>query len=89
MTAKTSQNEKEGNPMRGLLKTVNPSGEKRVLVTRDMPGSRWLEILTDAGCAVEVNELPRALTAAEICAAIGGHGDGVIGQITEARISLR
>ena len=75
--------------MRGLLKTVNPSGEKRVLVTRDLPGSRWLEILTDAGCAVEVNELPRALTTAEIRAVIGGRCDGVIGQITEARISLK
>lgn len=75
--------------MRGLLKTVNPSGEKRVLVKRDLPGSRWLEILTDAGCAVEVNELPRALTTAEIRAVIGGRCDGVIGQITEARTSLK
>jgi|APIni6443716594_1056825.scaffolds.fasta_scaffold67434_2 hypothetical protein len=89
MATKTSQHERKGNPTRGVLKTVNRSGEKRVFVTRDLPGLRWLEILTNAGCAVEVNELPQALTAAEIRAVIGGHGDGVIGQITEARISLR
>jgi hydroxypyruvate reductase 1 len=70
--------------MQVILKTVNPGGEKRVLVTRNLPGLRWLEILTGAGCAVEVNELPRSLTAAEIRAAIGERCDGVIGQITES-----
>jgi hydroxypyruvate reductase 1 len=64
--------------------TINPSGKHRIVVTRNLPGSRWLEILTGAGCAVEVNELPRTLTASEIHAAIGERCDGVIGQITEA-----
>ena len=64
-------------------KTLNPGGTKRVVVTRDLPGCRWQTILTDAGCAVDVNQLPRDLLVAEIRAAIGTRCDGVIGQITE------
>lgn len=33
---------------------VNPRGEKRVIVTRDLPGDRWVEILSAAGCRVEI-----------------------------------
>ena len=29
---------------------VNPSGSMRVIVTKELPGDRWLEILTAAGC---------------------------------------
>jgi len=32
----------------------NPSGSKRVIVTKELPGSRWLETLTRAGCKVEI-----------------------------------
>lgn len=64
-------------------KTINPGGKKRVVVTRGLPGARWLTILTGAGCAVDVNELPRDLSVSEIRTAIGTRCDGVIGQITE------
>ena len=32
----------------------NEKGTKRVVVTKDLPGTRWLEILTSADCRVEV-----------------------------------
>ena len=35
----------------------NPSGSKRVIVTKELPGPRWLEILVQAGCKVEVCRL--------------------------------
>ena len=38
-------------------KTINPGGKKRVVVTRGLPGSRWLTIFTGADCAVDVGEL--------------------------------
>jgi len=31
----------------------NAQGTKRVVVTKDLPGTRWLEILTSADCSVE------------------------------------
>ncbi len=34
-------------------RTHNPSGSKRVVVTKELPGDRWLEILTRADCKVE------------------------------------
>jgi glycerate dehydrogenase len=64
-------------------KIHNPAGKKRVLVTKELPGTRWLEILTAAGCAVEVCTSTSLLSSAEIKAAIGGRCDAVIGQLTE------
>ncbi len=34
--------------------THNPSGSKRVIVTKEIPGSLWLERLIRADCKVEV-----------------------------------
>ncbi len=65
-------------------KPLNSSGNKRVIVTKALPGERWLEILTDADCRVEVCTSPDILTVDEIKAAIGDRCDGVIGQLTEA-----
>jgi len=65
-------------------KTINPSGAKRVVVTKNLPGTRWLEILCDAGCAVDVHQDARELTIAEIVAAIGERCDGAIGYPTES-----
>lgn len=64
-------------------RSVNPGGTKRVVVTRELPGSRWLDVLTDAGCAVEVN-LKGELIHADIAAAVGKRCDGVIGYVTES-----
>ena len=55
----------------------------RVVVTKALPGDRWLKTLLDAGCDVEVSPSRSILPVTEIRAAIGDHCDGVIGQLTE------
>jgi hydroxypyruvate reductase 1 len=63
--------------------THNPSGNKRVVVTKELPGSRWLETLIKAGCRVELCTSTDVLSVEEIKAAIGAQCDGVLGQLTE------
>lgn len=65
-------------------RTVNPSGTRRVIVTKELPGQRWLEMLTRADCRVEICTSPDVLTVDEIKAAIGDQCDAAIGQLTEA-----
>jgi hydroxypyruvate reductase 1 len=64
-------------------KTHNPDGSKRVVVTKELPGTRWLEMLIRAGCRVEVCTSTDVLSVAEIKAAMGTQCDGVLGQLTE------
>jgi hydroxypyruvate reductase 1 len=64
-------------------KVYNPSGNKRVIVTKELPGERWLTILADAGCQVEICTSTDLLGADEIKAAIGARCDAAIGQLTE------
>lgn len=61
----------------------NPAGHLRVIVTKILPGHRWLSILTSADCRVEVCASPEVLTPEAILAAIGPHCDAAIGQLTE------
>lgn len=61
----------------------NPDGDLRVIVTKDLPGRRWLDILTAAGCRVEVCTSDDVLTVDEIAEHVGVACDGVIGQLTE------
>ena len=61
----------------------NPNGTKRVVVTKELPGNRWLEVLAQADCRVEVCTSTDILTVEEIKAAIGDRCDGGIGQLTE------
>lgn len=63
--------------------THNPSGSKRVVVTKKLPGSRWLETLIEADCKVELCTSTDVLSVEEIKAAIGAQCDGVLGQLTE------
>ena len=63
--------------------TLNPGGSNRVIVTKTLPGKRWVEVLTAAGCRIEVCTSPDILSVDEIKAAIGDRCDGVIGQLTE------
>jgi hydroxypyruvate reductase 1 len=65
-------------------RTHNPSGSKRVIVTKELPGDRWLNILTAANCKIEICISPDVLSSAEIIAAIGDTCDGAIGQLTES-----
>jgi hydroxypyruvate reductase 1 len=64
-------------------RTHNPSGSKRVIVTKELPGKRWLEALTHADCKVEICTSTDILSVDEIKAAIGDRCDGAIGQLTE------
>ena len=61
----------------------NPSGSKRVIVTKELPGPRWLEILVQAGCKVEVCTSTAVLKVDEVKAVMGKQCDGAIGQLTE------
>jgi hydroxypyruvate reductase 1 len=63
--------------------THNPSGGKRVIVTKLLPGSLWLERLIRADCRVEVCTATDVLRVVEIKAAIGQQCDAVLGQLTE------
>ena len=62
----------------------NEGGKFRVVVTKDLPGDRWLQILTQGGCRVEVSKHhDTILSNATIKKLIGSKCDGVIGQLTE------
>ena len=64
-------------------RTHNPSGSNRVVITKELPGDRWLEILAQANCKVEICTSTDILDVEEIQAAIGDRCDGAIGQLTE------
>jgi len=61
----------------------NPQGDRRVIVTKQLPGDRWLDILRGAGCRVDVCTSTDILGIGEIHAAIGTRCSGAIGQLTE------
>jgi hydroxypyruvate reductase 1 len=61
----------------------NKGGAFRVVVTKDLPGKRWGEILAQAGCEVHVSDSREVLSLDEIRSALGGRCDGAIGQLTE------
>ena len=61
----------------------NSSGIRRVIVTKELPGDRWLKFLTDADCKIEICTSPEVLSGAEIKEAFGDSCDGAIGQLTE------
>lgn len=63
--------------------TYNSTGNKRVVVTKELPGNRWLDILTRADCQVDVCTATDILGLDEIKNAIGDRCDGAIGQLTE------
>ena len=64
-------------------RVVNPGGACRVVVTKELPGERWLRILTAADCRVEIAQDEDILSEAQIRAAFGEHVDAAIGQLTE------
>jgi hydroxypyruvate reductase 1 len=68
----------------GKWEVYNPRGDRRVIVTKELPGERWLEILTRSGCRVDVSTSTSILSIDEITSAMGDNCSGVIGQLTEA-----
>ena len=61
----------------------NASGNKRVIVTKELPGDRWLNFLTEADCKIEICTSPDVLSSREIKAAFGDRCDAAMGQLTE------
>eukprot|EP01119_Soliformovum_irregulare_P024062 TRINITY_DN854_c0_g1_i1.p1 TRINITY_DN854_c0_g1~~TRINITY_DN854_c0_g1_i1.p1 ORF type:complete len:814 (-),score=271.86 TRINITY_DN854_c0_g1_i1:61-2430(-) len=61
----------------------NPDGKIRVVVTKNMPGTQWLQLLTEEGCRVEVGTSDDILSKDEIKQVIGKNCQAVIGQLTE------
>jgi hydroxypyruvate reductase 1 len=61
----------------------NPSGKRRIIVTKELPGDRWLKFLTEADCKIEICTSPEVLSVDEIKEAFGDSCDGAIGQLTE------
>jgi hypothetical protein len=52
-------------------------------VGKNVPGSRWQEVLTAAGCRVEVCTDTAVLSVAEIRSVMGTRCDGAFGLLTE------
>ncbi|MEM7235170.1 MAG: NAD(P)-dependent oxidoreductase, partial [Planctomycetota bacterium] len=63
--------------------TENAGASRRVVVTKDLPGSRWKDVLTSAGCEVYYSDSNSVHTIEEIQDAIGDRCDGAIGQLNE------
>lgn len=61
----------------------NPDGKLRVLVTKELPGDHWKEILTAAGCRMEIVPGSKILEKKAIIELIGDRCDAAIGQLTE------
>jgi D-isomer specific 2-hydroxyacid dehydrogenase, catalytic domain len=67
-----------------LSQVHNEGGKWRVLVTKNLPGKRWLDVLVSAGCRVEVcTSTQTILDVPTIQKLVGDKCDGVIGQLTE------
>ncbi|KAF6163834.1 hypothetical protein GIB67_016174 [Kingdonia uniflora] len=66
------------------IEVWNPNGKYRVISTKAMPGTRWIRLLTDHDCRVEIcTQKQTILSVEDIVALIGDKCDGVIGQLTE------
>ena len=61
----------------------NPAGSRRVIVTKELPGARWLDILAAADCRVDICTSPDILPAATIRDVLAPGCDAAIGQLTE------
>ncbi len=62
---------------------LNPGGRWRVIVTKELPGCRWRELLLEADCRMEISRDAEPLTEHDLIALIGSRCDAVIGQLTE------
>ena len=54
-----------------------------MVVTKELPGTRWLDALLDIDCEVHISSTTHILSNAEIIEAIGDKCDAVLGQLTE------
>ncbi len=68
---------------RSEWKIHHAEGAHRIIITKALPGTRWLEILTGSGCRVEVCTSEATLEKDGIIEALGRECAGAIGQLTE------
>ncbi|XP_042985272.1 glycerate dehydrogenase-like [Carya illinoinensis] len=64
----------------------NPNGKYRIVSTKPMPGTRWINLLIEQDCRVKIctkKKKKTILSVEDIIALIGDNCDGVIGQLTE------
>ena len=66
-----------------LWQTLHPEGQYRVVVTKNLPGSAWLDLLVQADCRVDVCQSDELLSVDEIRAALSPGCQAAIGQLTE------
>eukprot|EP01050_Picozoa_sp_SAG11_P020623 SAG11_NODE_3510_length_2404_cov_6.097180_2_plen_92_part_00 len=66
-----------------MWRVVNEGGKHRVVVTKELPGTRWLDALIAADCEVHISNSTYIMPDEEIIDKIGSKCDGVIGQLTE------
>ncbi|XP_027367932.1 glycerate dehydrogenase HPR, peroxisomal isoform X2 [Abrus precatorius] len=66
------------------IEVWNPNGKYRVVSTKPMPGTRWINLLIQNDCRLEIcTEKKTILSVEDIIALICDKCDGVIGQLTE------
>ncbi|PNX58168.1 D-glycerate dehydrogenase/hydroxypyruvate reductase [Trifolium pratense] len=64
------------------IEVWNPNGKYRVVSTKSMPGTRWINLLIQQDCRLEIcTEKKTILSVEDIIALIGDKCDGVIGQV--------
>uniref|UniRef100_A0A2P2L528 glycerate dehydrogenase n=1 Tax=Rhizophora mucronata TaxID=61149 RepID=A0A2P2L528_RHIMU len=64
------------------IEVWNPTGRHRVVSTKPMPGTRWINLLIEQDCRLEIcTEKKTILSVEDIIALIGNKCDGVIGQV--------
>jgi hydroxypyruvate reductase 1 len=64
--------------------TYGRPGTRRVFVSRELVGRRWLDLLVEAGFRVDMCTEDRTLTPAELIDAFGDSCAGAIGQLSES-----
>ena len=73
--------------MQLCLQIHAPSTDKkfRVVVTKDLPGDRWLQTLLSAGCQVDICKHSDTILSQDIIKKLiaAGETHGVLGQLTE------
>lgn len=62
---------------------LKPRAKNRVIVTKELPGERWLQILEAAGCRVEICQRSDVVSTDDILKAFGDRCAAAIGQLTE------
>ncbi|XP_010531533.1 PREDICTED: LOW QUALITY PROTEIN: glycerate dehydrogenase HPR, peroxisomal-like [Tarenaya hassleriana] len=66
------------------IEVYNPNGKYRVISTKPMPGTRWINLLIEQDCRLEIcHQKKTILSVEDIVSLIGNKCDGVIGQLTE------